>query len=57
MKITAKTVPPIDPSILFLGLILGRIFFSPNFVPKKKAAVSHSQTDKNNKSVTLESKI
>ena len=52
-----KIKPEIDPTQLFLGLILGRIFFSPNFVPKKKAAVSHSQTDTNNKSVTLESKI
>ena len=39
-----KIKPEIDPTQLFLGLILGRIFFSPNFVPKKKAAVSHSQT-------------
>ena len=46
--------PEIEPTQLFLGLIFGRIFFFPNFVPKTKAAVSHNQTDINNNNVILE---
>ncbi|MCY1182602.1 hypothetical protein D9M73_231700 [compost metagenome] len=43
-KITAMTIPPIKPSIVFLGEISGHNLFFPNFLPTKYAPESVVQT-------------
>ena len=49
IKIIVNKNPEIDPNQVLFGLILGKIFLLPNLLPRKKANVSHIQTDKNNK--------
>ena len=39
--------PDIHPNHVLFGLIIGRIFFFPNFLPNRNANVSHIQTEKN----------
>ena len=46
--------PDMEPTQLYIGLISGKLFFLPNFVPKKKAAVSHSQMETNTNNVIFE---
>ena len=53
MKIKLLIKPAIVPTHVLLGLTSGKIFFSPNFLPKKNAEVSQIQTERKSAMVTL----
>jgi len=52
MKIILLTKPAIVPTHVLLGLTSGKIFLSPNLLPKKNAEVSQIQTERKSAMVT-----
>ncbi len=53
MKIILLIKPAIVPTHVLFGLTSGKIFLSPNLLPKKNAEVSQIQTERKSAKVTF----